>query len=443
LGAALPSLLDAARIFALRKTWEYAREHSRYYAATLPRRSADDVDLATLRDVPILTKRDLAENFDALRAGTGLPAYMMFTGGTTGPSQLVYGAESDLAAIYERAAEGEPGDERPLMLITTGGTLGTAPLIPGKLGLICLPLRSREGYEWAWRMLTEEHVYDGFQKRITRLRLPLPAVKQLVHLILERKYDPGLLRLEIVFTYSAYLSTGWRSRIEQVLGAPVLDTFGFTEIMAARALQCEACGQYHFDDRVIWEAVDAGSHAPVDRGIGKLLVTSLYPHGQEMPLFRYEAGDLVEVGFYCDAFGDKGLRPRGRQSHAVAIDLGASTVFPLLPTDVQELVDTDPSVARFAYTRHSGITRTDDDAFPKWRLRRLEENGQVIGQLEIEMKFSPCLFREEWLAFEQRIRAGLSELNSTLTEVLERKLMALRIVGLPPGGLAENEIFIC
>ena len=100
-------------------------------------------------------------------------------------------------------------------------------------------------------------------------------------------------------------------------------------------------------------------------------------------------------------------------------------------------------MARFEYTRHSGITRTTDDAFPKWRLLRLEENGHVIGQLDIEMKFSPYLFREEWLAFEQRIRAGLLELNLILAEVLERKLMTLRIVGLPPGGLAENEIFIC
>ncbi len=67
MGATLPSLLDAARIFALRKTWEYAREHSRYYAAKLPRRSADDIDLATRTVIMKMQPREREELLQGLR----------------------------------------------------------------------------------------------------------------------------------------------------------------------------------------------------------------------------------------------------------------------------------------------------------------------------------------------------------------------------------------
>jgi phenylacetate-coenzyme A ligase PaaK-like adenylate-forming protein len=437
-------LLDAARLFRLRETWEYARRHSAFYAERLPPLPVEKIDFATLRLVPILTRADLQQHHEALRCSRELPAYIMFSGGTTGTPLMVYGSEWDLEQTYATYAErwSQAEGPRPLMLSTGAGAQGGPPHVPGRCGMISVPLRSRQGYEWAWRMLTAEHRFDGYATRVTRLVLPLPAVKKLVHFMLERGHTRDELALDSVCSFSAHVSTPWRRLIEETLGAPLTDAFGFTEVPKVRAFRVPDSEFFAFhDDHTIWDVADPWDKTPLDAGIGRLLVTSLVPFSRERVLFRYASGDLVEIG--PDPPGEeRGFRFKGRLGHSAAVEHGGRRHLAVFPTDVQELVDLDPWVARFSNRRHAGVTASEDDSFPKWRFVQAGEGGTRLT-LEVELTSSPSLHFRPGRDFEERVRAGLLALNPALRELVARGAVEWRVRAVPPGTIDDDEVRRC
>lgn len=440
-------LLEAARLFRLRETWSYARRHSPYYALRLPELPPERIDYDTLRLVPILTRDDLARHGHELRCGTGLPAYLMFSGGTTGEPLLVYGSEWDLEQTYAKYLERvqAASGPRPLILTTGGGSQGGPPLVPGRCGALSIPLRSRQGYEWAWRLLTSEHRYEPYAPRVTHLALPLPALKKLVHFMLERGLDRSSLALASVCSYSAHVSTAWRRMIEETLGAPLSDSFGFTEVPKVRGFKGPNDTHFFFeDDQTLWEVIAPFDRAPVlGEGLGRLLVTTLVPFNKERVLLRYASGDLVEVGPVDERREQRGFRFRGRLTHSLAVDDGGVQRLAVFPTDVQELVDFDPWVARFSNRRHAGVTASEDDSFPKWRLGAVARGAATHVTLELELTSSPSLYFRQSRDLAERVRHGLQELNPTLADLVARGVVELRVACVPPGTIADDEVRRC
>jgi len=435
--------INETRQKQLRATWQYARERSPYYSKLLPEIEPQALRFMHLLELPITTKKELSEFQEEFRCSTEIPAYMFFTGGSTGVPTVLCGSESELEMMQSSLPPHTPGQKRPLTMMTGGGTHGYVPLVPGRKGCIMIPLRSRHNYELAWRLLSAEHHFEGYESKITRAQLPLPAVKKLVHYLLEEKYDLSLLALDYVGTFAWHLSDDWRYLISSVLGAVVIDLYGFTEIRTARAFECNGCGYYHLGANVIWEVVDQWTRRHITDGVGQLLVSSLLPECQEMVLFRFDSGDLVKLGPYCPEFGDRGFRHMGRQSQTFAVREGDDWTYAIFPTHIQEAVDLDQRVARFSNLRHGGVTKSEDDSFPKWRVRETEDVGMPVFNVEVEMKASPHLFRDEWKSFEAGLLADLTELNKELDRLLNEGKAKLNIVGLPPGSLSDDEIFIC
>lgn len=435
--------LARERLSRFRETWKYAQENSAYYHRILPEINLEQeqLNLKHLYEIPILTKTELIEHSDEFRCSKGLPDYMVFTGGTTGLPKIIYGSSKNLSQ-KPNAAKKNSAQKHPLALVTDGGHHGTVPQVPGYMGYIQVPLRNRKNYEWVWRILTAEHNFEGFETKISYARLPLPAVKKLVHFILEQDYDRSSLSLQVVGTFAWYLSTTWRRLIEDTLGAVVIDYFGFTETFSGLARECPVCGWYHYGKQVIWEVVDVWNDQPINEGIGKLLVTSLFPYNRDQILFRYESGDLVEVGPFCNCADDRGFKFRGRLSQSFAISDGQKWNWALFPTQVQEIIDSNHWIARFEETRFSGITASGDDAFPKWRIQQVKARIPIL-QIELEMKSSTFLFHREWKLLEEEVLTNLMNANSDLKRLVQDNKVILQIKGLPPGSLKDHEVFIC
>src|SRR5206468_2493142 len=131
---------------------------------------------------------------------------------------------------------------------------------------------------------------------------------------LEQRVDFSGLSLQVVITGGWYLSSAWRRHFEELLGACVLDSFGFSEIAEANAVECLDCGWYHAGPAAIVEVLDPDSDAPVDSGPGLLAVTSLFPWVRDLVLLRYAPGDVVEIGPECPARGERGFRYLGRST---------------------------------------------------------------------------------------------------------------------------------
>jgi len=440
MGKADRSTLRAERLSGLRATWEHARQHSSYYARVLPALKEADVSLERLADAPVMTRTSFLENRRHLRCGRGLPSYMVFTGGSTGLPLVIYGAERDLEQRQRPAPR--DGGLVPLALATDGGHHGFVPQVPGRLGFMQVPLRNRKNYEWAWHVLTTRHDFEGHEPAITSAVLPLPAAKKLTYFALENELDTSQLALKRVTTFAWHLSAPWRQLIQRVLRTRVRDSYGFTEIPGALAQECRRCGWYHYGREVVWEAVDPESNRAVDSGVAKLLVTSLVPYVSDTVSFRYEPDDLIELGPHCSEADERGFKLVGRRKRSLSIEHEGSRHWLLLPSRVQEIIDLDPWVARLADTRFCGITASEDDSFPKWNAR-LEHEDKPTVVVNVEMKFDPKLFQERFQGFALELRQRLMDAHPSMRQLSELGVARLRVQGLPPGALANDDVVVC
>ena len=440
----LPQALRQERLRRLRDTWARARACSAYYRRALPDIPEQEIDFASLGEVPVSTKETFEQQHADMRTRQGMPPFMVFTGGSTGSPRVIYGTEEIIQRQSQGAEPGTPGASLPLTLSTGGGHHGEVPFAGGARGVLHVPLRSASNYRWAWHLLSSEFAFQGFEPRVSGLMLPLPAVKKLVHFLLEDGCDLSPLALRWVGTFAWYLSGPWRKLISRVLAAPVIDYFGFTEALGVLARECPSCGWYHYGADAIPEVVDVESRRPIETGMGSLLLTTLAPDIQDHVLFRYEPGDLVRIGPYCEAAGESGFRPCGRLSQALYLHIDGRKQ-PVLPAaDVQEIVDLEPLVARTRDIRFAGITESDDDDFPRWRSRvEQREDAAPALSVEVALKASPALFYEAWQALQFKWRAQLLSALPELSGVIDRRQARLQIVPVSPQAIPDSEAIIC
>lgn len=434
------------QLFGLRRTWQFARRNSVFYRDRLPDLDDGEVSFDALARLPVLTKAELSDHALDIYGDHDVPHAILFTGGTTGRPQIIPVTSEEVAIRNATAHSGEISDgPTPLTLITGGGSQGRITPTGQNQGTICVPLRSRTGYEWAWRMLVSEHRFRGAASRVTRIALPLPAIKKLVNFAAERGLDRTALAVETVLSFSSYISKGWRKRIEEFFDARLVDCYGFTEAPVARALQSDASGYFHMPEGVIAEFLELDGTAPVDSGFARMCVTTLYPQTQSAILIRYDPGDIVQLGPVCPQTGTRGFLPKGRRHHSVAIQHNGRTIYPIFATDIQEAVDIHHWVARSSNLRHGGVTASEDDSWPKWRLSpdHGTEGGPTPIRVEIELTSSPAFFHEEWNILHDHIHCTIMEENPTLGQMVAAGMVQLNVCGVPPGTIAENEIIRC
>ena len=98
----------------------------------------------------------------------------------------------------------------------------------------------------------------------------------------------------LIATGAEVLTPDARRRIETAFGAPVLETYGTTELNLL-AWECPRTGSLHVcDDGVVLEVIrpDGSPAAPGEEG--EVVATSLHCHA--MPFIRYRLGDVVTRG---------------------------------------------------------------------------------------------------------------------------------------------------
>jgi len=103
--------------------------------------------------------------------------------------------------------------------------------------------------------------------------------------------------LKGVQTISETLDSETRNLAREVLGVPVVDSYGATE-MGIIASQCPRFDHYHTHAEAVYAEVLRPDGSPCAPGeAGRVVVTDL--HNFAMPLIRYAIGDFAEVGEPC------------------------------------------------------------------------------------------------------------------------------------------------
>ena len=254
--------------------------------------------LATL---PMLTRRELFENYDALRSRSvpaehGAVAEIRTSGSTGSPvrvlktelSQLFWNAltlrdhrwhgrdlGAKLAVIRHGVEQGAAGNWG----LATEGVLATGPAANLSAGIDI-----GEQLDWLLRQ-QPEYV----------LTYPSNAMA-LARLSLERRVRPA--RLRQVRTLGEMLSPEVRDACREAWGVEVVDVYSANEVGYV-ALQCPSGSRYHVQsESVLVEVVDEGGRPCSVGETGRLVVTDLQNLGT--PLVRYEIGDYAEVGAACE-----------------------------------------------------------------------------------------------------------------------------------------------
>lgn len=343
------SLADQVRESLLPRTLDHARLVSPFYARRLCNiDSRRPVTLADLPAIPLLTKADLTENYDAICRPLGPPQFVMYTSGTEGRELLVPVSAEEIEAGEKYFVDILPEDvEKPLTLslVRVGhGGQWFSPRVP------TIPAHVVFGPEQVISLLRRRYSFPGVEQRISVVEGNLLTLRALTSQLRMLGVDGREFGVKVVLTTGWYLTAPQRRELERFWSATVIDRYGVTEVNGD-AKQCLRCGQFHFDPVVIPEVVHPITKTPVDEGVGGIVLTGLWPFNQVAPKIRYEIGDVVRVTPRpACGISDPAFTFLGRHKQSVFIVDGTDIRYLLFPTEFADVLDAYPMTVRRPHT---------------------------------------------------------------------------------------------
>ncbi|MCG8549640.1 MAG: AMP-binding protein [Desulfobacterales bacterium] len=343
--AARLKAFERRQLDALNHIIIHARNHSRFYRKALS--GISDIPLGDLKDMaalPFTRPADIQENpkaFLALSQGEISRIVTLNTSGTTSDPKRIFFTDEDLGRVVDFFT-----------------AVLTAIMNPGETGLIFLPGDTRTGagdlIRTAMEAAQASPVVSGIIRDFrpaadlvwsTRPSLLIGMPVQILALGEYMKSKGTLPRIAHVILTADHVPAPLVDRVEDLLGARVLNHYGMTEIGFGGAIQCPARGHMHpRHPDLFFEIVDPAGH-PLPAGQwGEVVITTLNRRG--MPLIRYRTGDLsrmIDAPCACGSPFPRLDRVRNRQ--------GATAHTPgrhgLTMADLDDLLFSLPGVVDF------------------------------------------------------------------------------------------------
>ena len=274
-------------------------------------------------------------------------------------------------------------------------------------------------------------------RRVEALVIGAGALVPLTAWLWERGQDPSAFGVRDVATTGFRLGPHWRARVEALWRARLHDSFSLSEF-ANSAPQCEACGFHHW----LWpslytEVVHPLSRRPVDAGAGVLVLTTLWPFVQALPLVRYWTGDLVEWGPRCPSRREPGFRFLGRAA-ACALEPREGALL-VSPHDVEAFLEQRPDVARVPHPlQRLGVLASPDVGVPKFELEAGRRRGRLEVVVRAEVRYEPAVFPAAARSLEASLAAALRRARPALARSLRAGRAGLRVEVARPGALTRK-----
>ncbi len=272
----------------------YTALHSKYYAQFISPRDFWSID--DLRQLPVLEKKDLLEQFDDISTIREKDAWVSYTGGTTGNSmRVLYTSEG----MQERIACLDVFREQ------WGYRLGEKTAwFTGKELLSTKDLKKNNFFKvdyinniyfFSTFHMSQKNFpayWSALEKLNPKFLVGFPSnVAQLCHMAESGnvKYK-NFGQIKAFFSTAELVTPAFREIIKRVLGCDVVDQYASSE-GAPFIFQCHE-EKMHMDLLSgVFEIVDEEMKPARE---GRILVTSFSTRG--MPLIRYNIGDTIALG---------------------------------------------------------------------------------------------------------------------------------------------------
>lgn len=431
--------LPEVRRALLPGTLEYCARTIPYYGARWGDAWLRVQEPAGLVQLPLLIKEEAIEHQEDLLAGP-IPHFVgVISSGTSHgerrplrvPRTL---SEHAVRLAFEELRHPSAGIERPLVLEVRSMQHGI-PEYPPLPHTIRVPWAFTANTLRLLRELLARPQPDG--RWVTGLIISSPALTALTAHLLETGVDPSTtFRVREIGTNGARLPASWRALVEKSWGATLFDNYSLSEL-ATPALECKQCGYNHWRlPPLVFEVLDVFTREPLSEGTGVLVLTTLYPFVQALPLIRYWTGDLVELGPVCEHTGERGVLCRGRLSQTLVEPGVRGDPILLSPLDVEDWLNGSPLVARHEHPmRLLGLIHSPEIGVVKFDLQRRTPTTVVV---QVELRFDPRIYPESSATFAEQLRAELIRRNGRLRMLLERRELDLEIELVAPGRLEKR-----
>lgn len=392
------SAVQALREDLLSETIHWCRSRSDYYR----QRFAEAGEIAALADLsrlPVLFRQDVVDNHIALRCDDSLPAAVQYTTGTTGAFLQLHRSASEQQFVWEffsaRLREAPMPTPRPLYLSLSNAYHGSLTGMPTSAYTLSAGVHDRAQAQQARGLLERSYDFPGVASNISLIMGTERMVKALTAYLLTDGYDLKKSPVQHIVLFGGHVTPARKHLLARLWQANIRDQYSMTEMFGG-ATEGGIGGPWIFDPHVIPEVVHPRTLEPVTEGVGVLLLTSLYPFVQQMPLVRYFTGDLVNIAAPAD--GPAGLQVKylGRLSRSI-LDDRHSVVPLLLSGPLYEALEAIPDIAispRFPDLQAgSGLELTGDLHYEVKHSEASATDAETIT-LCIGLRYAPWMYPE-------------------------------------------------
>ena len=300
-----------------------------------------------LAALPITQKSNLQIDLVPKLSAGDVIASTIHTTGSTGPVTYRYRSRSELKAIdsFFTAAKREiPLEKRPHALMFygpyhgvdfgSGGMWGSRVAPNYFSGAIWDDIFIRQSVD----LLRKEFNLPGMAARVGTVTGAVRLLRIFTQCLIDQGIEASDFAVRGVSTFAGFSSTEVRKFLHNYWRVHPIEVFSISEIMGG-ARKCPECAALSFDPQIYPEVVTLDDERPVDKGIGRLLLTELHPFGSTQPLVRYYNGDLVSRRHVlCQSCGD-GVKTVhiGRDNESIVHKPGGGNVLVFGSSDMREV----------------------------------------------------------------------------------------------------------
>jgi phenylacetate-coenzyme A ligase PaaK-like adenylate-forming protein len=429
----------------LRDTIEWCRTSSEFYR----RRFADAGEICDLDDLvrlPVLFRKDVVENHVALRCDRSAPAAIQHTTGTTGSFLQLYRSANEQAFVWQFvAAQIQATPEppvRPLHMVLSNAYHGALTPVPSRAFLMSVGVHDSAQASQARQVLERTYDMPGVADRVGVVSGTERMVKALTAYLIAGDFDFAASPVRRIDLFGGHVTPRRKAMLAATWHADVHDHYSLTEVFGG-ASEAGIGGPWIFEPHVVAEAVHPRTFEPVGPGeVGVLLLTSLYPFTQQMPLVRYVTGDVVEVVEGADHPAGLQVRYLGRTQRSVVDDSGERVLPLLLSGPLYEVIESLPDVAispRFPdLAAGLGLELTGDHHYAVRHEPSSADHPERIT-VQLGLRYAPWMYPDRVAEVRGRMAAHLFATHPELTARTASGALVLDIEALPADAVAPYD----
>jgi phenylacetate-coenzyme A ligase PaaK-like adenylate-forming protein len=382
----------------LRQTLEFAESTVPFYRTRVAEGGPRAQDLRYLSDLtrfPILSRAQIARAPKDFLSEAVPVETMRHTSATMGQRLTIYGnrAEAEADAALRRVG-GLGADARSegllLRVIPAPRRLQSALAAPGVIPMLTLGYNPNE-IQGMWsdhtdnlaEVLADTYLLGGTERRITSLHMTPPWIfAVLTDKLVTRGIDPSGFAVRHVVLSGGTPTAAIRQRVREHWNATCHSSYSCTEVEGDAPESATDPGIFLPGAKCYLEIVDPDTFAPIAPGeVGVIVLTSLSPFQQAMPLIRYNTRDLAQRVTLDEGSAQtrvvEAFRPIGRHAHCLQVG----------PRQFIGTTDVLNAVSRFR--------EVPQIPYPRYNLALLDQAGdRRVVMLNLEAVWMPESARE-------------------------------------------------